>query len=111
MNTTSMTVSRAQSRIAIAWKVTLILIPLVTLGLLLWLRNLEVTALRQRTVSSYGTVPPFQLVPPVYNRTTRLGTRALRDRICQISCANKRHRGCAFCIEIIYFLGNRVFVR
>jgi protein SCO1/2 len=42
--------------------VTLILIPLVTLGLLLWLRNIEVTALRQRTVSSYGAVPPFQLV-------------------------------------------------
>ncbi len=54
--------NRAQSRTSIAWKVTLILIPLVTLGLLLWLRNIEVTALRQRTVSSYGTVPPFQLV-------------------------------------------------
>jgi protein SCO1/2 len=62
MNTTSMTMNRGQARTAIAWKVTLIVIPLVTLGLLLWLRNIEVTALRQRTVSSYGTVPPFQLV-------------------------------------------------
>jgi len=62
MNTTSITMNRASSRSGIAWKVTLILIPLVTLGLLLWLRNVEVVALRQRTVSSYGTVPSFQLV-------------------------------------------------
>ena len=62
MKTTSIAMNRAPSRSGIAWKVTLILIPLVTLGLLLWLRNVEVVALRQRTVSSYGTVPPFQLV-------------------------------------------------
>jgi len=62
MNTTSITMNRATSRSSIVWKVTLILIPLVTLGLLLWLRNVEVVALRQRTVSSYGTVPSFQLV-------------------------------------------------
>jgi cytochrome oxidase Cu insertion factor (SCO1/SenC/PrrC family) len=43
------------------WKVILILIPLVTLALLLWLRQLEINALRQRTVSSYGTVPAFEL--------------------------------------------------
>ncbi len=61
MNTTSATMNRAPSRSGIAWKVTLILIPIVTLGMLLWLRNLEVSALRQRTVSSYGTVPTFQL--------------------------------------------------
>ena len=53
--------NRAQSRSGIAWKLMLILIPIVTLGLLLWLRNIEVSALRQRTVSSYGTVPSFQL--------------------------------------------------
>ena len=57
-----MTVNRAPSRSGIAWKVTLILIPLVTLALLLWLRNIEVATLRQRIVSSYGMVPPFQLV-------------------------------------------------
>ena len=62
MNTTSITMNRAPSRSGIVWKVTLILIPLVTLGLLLWLRNVEVVALRQRTVSSYSTVPSFQLV-------------------------------------------------
>src|SRR5260370_22948067 len=62
MSATSATMHRASSGGGIAWKVTLILIPLVTLGLLLWLRNVEVVALRQRTVSSYGTVPSFQLV-------------------------------------------------
>jgi len=62
MKTTSIAMNRAPSRSGIAWKVTLILIPLVTLGLLLWLRNVEVVALRQRNVSSYSTVPSFQLV-------------------------------------------------
>ena len=62
MSTTSATIHRAPSGSGIVWKVTLILIPLVTLALLLWLRNVEVAALRQRTVSSYGTVPSFQFV-------------------------------------------------
>src|SRR2546425_12788620 len=61
MNTTVATTHRAPTRSGILWKTTLILIPFVTLGLLLWLRNLEVNALRQRTVSSYGAVPAFQL--------------------------------------------------
>ena len=62
MNTTSATMNQASPRGAIAWKITLILIPIVTLLLLLWLRHIEVAALLQRTVSSYGTVPSFQLV-------------------------------------------------
>ncbi|HEY4257548.1 MAG TPA: SCO family protein [Candidatus Udaeobacter sp.] len=61
MSATSATMHRAASGRGVIWKVTLILIPLVTLALLLWLRQLEVDALRQRTVSSYGTVPSFQL--------------------------------------------------
>lgn len=61
MNADSVTAPVVSSRSAIVWKVTLILIPLITLGLLLWLRQLEVQALRQRTVSSYGSVPSFQL--------------------------------------------------
>jgi len=61
MNTTFVTTDRVPARSGVAWKVTLILIPLITLGLLLWLRQLEVNALRQRSVSSYGTVPSFQL--------------------------------------------------
>jgi len=44
------------------WKLILIHIPLVTLALLLWLRQLEVNTLRQRTVSSYGRVPAFELI-------------------------------------------------
>ena len=62
MSTTSIAVNRASSRPSILWKTTLILIPFVTLGLLLWLRYVEVNALRQRAVSSYGAVPSFQLV-------------------------------------------------
>ena len=61
MNADSVTALVVPSRSAIVWKVTLILITVVTLGMLLWLRNLEVSALRQRTVSSYGTVPTFEL--------------------------------------------------
>jgi protein SCO1 len=62
MNTTSATMNQAPIRSGIAWKLILILIPIVTLVLLLWLHHIEVAALRQRTVSSYGTVPAFQLV-------------------------------------------------
>src|SRR6058998_2433427 len=61
MNATT-TLDRPSSRTATAWKTTLIAIPIVTLALLLWLRQLEVNALRQRTVSSYGTVPEFVLL-------------------------------------------------
>src|SRR6266702_1962798 len=61
MNPTT-TLDRPSSRTATAWKTTLIAIPIVTLALLLWLRQLEVNALRQRTVSSYGTVPEFVLL-------------------------------------------------
>ena len=60
MNVDSTTAHMVPTRSGIAWKVILILIPLITLGLLLWLRQLEVNALRQRTVSSYGRVPSFQ---------------------------------------------------
>jgi protein SCO1 len=62
MNTTLVTTDRAPTRSGIAWKAMLILIPLVTLGLLLWLRSVEVAALRQRPISSYGTVPSFQFI-------------------------------------------------
>ncbi len=61
MNTTSATMDRAPIRRGIVWKTTLILIPIVTLAVLLCLRNVEVTALRQRSISAYGTVPGFQL--------------------------------------------------
>jgi protein SCO1 len=62
MNATTVTLERQSSRASTLWKAALIAIPIVTLGLLIWLRQLEVTALRQRSVSSYGSVPEFQLV-------------------------------------------------
>src|SRR5437868_476391 len=62
MNASTTTLNSQSSRTATLWKTVLIAIPILTLTLLLWLRHLEVTALRQRTVSSYGTVPEFLLV-------------------------------------------------
>jgi protein SCO1 len=61
VSTTSATLDRAPTRSGIVWKTTLILIPIATLAVLLWVRNVEVTALRQRSISAYGTVPGFQL--------------------------------------------------
>src|SRR3954470_18405183 len=78
MNTTSATINQAASRGGIAWKVMLILIPIITLAMLLWLRNLEMSALRQRTVSSYGTVPAFQFT----NQNGQpFGSAQLEDKI------------------------------
>src|SRR6267154_5302768 len=62
MNASTTTLDSQLSRTATVWKTVLIALPILTLALLLWLRQLEVTALRQRTVSSYGTVPEFLLV-------------------------------------------------
>lgn len=45
-----------------AWKATLILIPLVTAGLLFWLRQVQVQRLTHRDLPSYGMVPPFEFV-------------------------------------------------
>jgi len=61
MNGTA-TLDRQSTRAGTLWKATLIAIPIVTLVLLIWLRQLEVNALRQRTVSSYGSVPEFSLI-------------------------------------------------
>src|SRR6267143_154810 len=62
MNATTTAVDQTSARPARLWKATLIAIPIITLAFLLWLRQLEVNALRQRTVSSYGSVPEFVLV-------------------------------------------------
>src|SRR5204862_7858878 len=62
MNASTTTLDSQSSRTATVWKTVLIAIPILTLAVLLWLRQLEVNALRQRTVSSYGTVPEFVLV-------------------------------------------------
>jgi protein SCO1 len=62
MNANSVALNRTSAKPAMVWKLILILIPLVTLALLLWLRQLELNTLRQRTVSSYGRVPAFELI-------------------------------------------------
>ena len=62
MNADSLSLERTIPRSSVAWKVTLILIPVITVALLLWLRQIEVNALRSRPISSYGTLPSFQLV-------------------------------------------------
>jgi protein SCO1/2 len=61
VNTPSATIDPASTRSGLVWKATLILVPIVTLGVLLWLRNVEVMALRERNISAYGSVPGFQL--------------------------------------------------
>ena len=62
MNGTATTLDRQSARAGTLWKATLIAIPIVTLLLLLLLQRLEVNALRQRTVSLYGSVPDFTLM-------------------------------------------------
>ncbi len=62
MNANTVALNRTSAKPAMVWKLILILIPLVTLALLLWLRQLEVNTLRQRTVSAYGRVPAFELI-------------------------------------------------
>ena len=62
MNATTASLDRQSSRATTLWKGTLIAIPIVTLLLLLWLQRLQVSALRQREVASYGNVPEFMLI-------------------------------------------------
>src|SRR5256885_11343639 len=62
MNASTTTLDRPPAGSSTIWKVFLIAIPVVTLALLLWLQQLKVNALRQRTVSSHGTVPEFVLM-------------------------------------------------
>ena len=45
-----------------AWKITLVLIPLVTAAFLFWLWRFQVNALSHRPLPSYGNVPSFELV-------------------------------------------------
>ena len=61
MSITTATANPPLSKPAIAWKVTMLAIPLVIAALLLLLRQAEVRQLRNRTITSYGKVPQFQL--------------------------------------------------
>jgi protein SCO1/2 len=60
--TATVALTHTTSKSSIAWKATLILIPIVTAGLLFWLRQAQVAQLTNRTISSYGVLPSFELV-------------------------------------------------
>ena len=60
MNDTAVAKPRRSFR-SIAWYVTLILIPVLTAAFLFWLRQAQVARANRRTISTYGTVPQFQL--------------------------------------------------
>ena len=78
MKTAEVTFQRPATKGSTAWKITLLLIPLLTAGALLWLRQVEVHRLANRTVSSYGTIPDFQLL----NQDSRpFGSAQLKGKI------------------------------
>ena len=60
--TASVAIRTPPPKSGIAWKITLVLIPLVTAAVLFWLRQLQVNALSNRPLPSYGTIPSFDLV-------------------------------------------------
>jgi protein SCO1/2 len=62
MSTSAATMKNAPTKRAIAWNLTLILIPLVTAALLFALWQYEVTRLGTHAMPSFGIVPPFQLI-------------------------------------------------
>ena len=61
MNTVAVTES-TRSKSSLAWNLTLILIPIATAAILLWLRHVQVQHLAARQMTDYGTVPPFQFI-------------------------------------------------
>jgi protein SCO1/2 len=62
MNGTTTQTERASRPFSLAWKIVLVLIPVLTLAMLLWLRHSEVNMLRHRAISSYGRAPTFELI-------------------------------------------------
>jgi protein SCO1/2 len=76
--TASVAVRTPPPKSGTAWKLTLILIPLVTAAVLFWLRQVQVTALSSRPLPSYGSVPTFDLV----NQDTQaFGSKQLTGKI------------------------------
>ena len=59
--TASIAVSPPAPKRGVAWKVTLVLIPVVTAAVLFWLRQWQVHALSSRPLASYGRLPNFEL--------------------------------------------------
>jgi cytochrome oxidase Cu insertion factor (SCO1/SenC/PrrC family) len=61
MNGASTQTHGASRPVSLAWKIILVLIPVLTLLMLLWLRHAEISTLRHRAISSYGAAPTFEL--------------------------------------------------
>lgn len=61
MNSSAIAVNQPRPHTSFVWKIILILIPFVTLSALLWLRHLELQALKERSLSTYNAVPVFTL--------------------------------------------------
>jgi len=78
MNTRAASIESASPQASSVWKAALIAIPIVTLAALIWLRQLEVNALRQRNISSFGSVPEFELIN---QGGKNFGLRDLRGKI------------------------------
>jgi cytochrome oxidase Cu insertion factor (SCO1/SenC/PrrC family) len=51
-----------QPKSGLAWKITLILIPVATAAVLFWLRQMQVNALSNRPLPAYGHVPNFERI-------------------------------------------------
>ena len=61
-----------------AWYLTLVLIPLVTAGMLFWLRQVEVGLLTGRSIGAYGVVPNFDFTN---QDARRFGLQNLKGKI------------------------------
>jgi len=63
--TAAIPLTPARPKSSAVWKAVLILIPLVTVAVLLWLRQVQVQYLGSRNLASYGSVPSFELINQV----------------------------------------------
>jgi cytochrome oxidase Cu insertion factor (SCO1/SenC/PrrC family) len=61
MSTAVVPAKQPMSAASIAWYATLVLIPVLTAAMLLWIRHVQVRHLASRQITSYGKVPDFQL--------------------------------------------------
>ncbi|MGI8821167.1 MAG: SCO family protein [Chthoniobacterales bacterium] len=78
MSTATAAQKNTPSFASLAWYTTLILIPVLTAAFLFWLRQAQVAQMARRTISSYGTVPQFELTN---QNGQRFGSKELAGRI------------------------------
>lgn len=78
MNALTTPIRPITSKASFAWKLTLILIPVLTALTLFWLRHLQVEHLTARKINTYGQVPQFRLT----NQENRpFGSDELRGKV------------------------------